>query len=319
MPDIQNRKIDKIESRAFNLGKKLYADQSAKWIKELRKYNSYKNDITISPLIRPIGQLFEKSFFLSFLEGWDSMDRDTKAIESGRIKLQSEYTFFDTMDNTIANLKAKKIIPPDIFKSSNASVKATAFSVQRIERMGALIDIKNSLIESYKTGLDFNEWKDNLDTIFEKRGITPITPHHIENVFRTNIHSIYNFARRQAGDANPFVEGYEYVIVLDSRTTEEICLPLGGLQYRKDDPIWGTIWPPNHYMCRSTTLPITLGYAERNNIEYDNPVNTDSVHPDFKSPPATAKGYESKIKRLENSYQKELKKVDNELKKTIGT
>lgn len=211
MPDIENRKIDKIESRAFRLGKKLYADQVAKWTKELENLKSYQSHVTLSPLIRPIGQLFDKSFLLSFLEGWDSMDRDAKVIESGRIKLQSDFVFFDTMDNTIANLKAKKIIPPDVFKQSNASAKGSSFSIQKVERMEALEDVKESLIESYKSGLDFNEWKENISEIFEKRGITPLKPHHIENVFRTNIHSIYNLARRQAGMGNPIVEGFEYV------------------------------------------------------------------------------------------------------------
>jgi SPP1 gp7 family putative phage head morphogenesis protein len=317
MPDIGNRKVDKLERRSNDLGVELYAEQSVIWTKELKKLKSYEDYANLSPLIKPLRLLYDKTFTLSYLEGYDSMDRDIKAIESGRIKLQSEFEFFNTLDDQIATLKAKKVIPPAVFKAATPEIKATSFSVQKIERTGALIDVKNSLINSINTGLDFEEWRENIDQIFEKRGITPLNPYHVENVFRTNIHSVYNLSRRQAGMASPIVEGFEYVIVFDNRTTEEICIPLGGLRYPKDDSIWANIWPPNHYMCRSTTLPITIGYVRREGVEWSDTGEAigAEVQEDFSKQPATMKGYSAKIGRKEKSNEKEVKKLDVKLEK----
>jgi len=317
MPDIENRKIDQLEERSFDLGVELYAEQSVIWTKELRKLKSYDDYANLSPLIKPLRLLYDKTFTLSYLEGYDSMDRDIKAIESGSIKLQSDFEFFDTLDDQIANLKAKKIIPPAIFKAALPEIKATTFSVQKIERTGALIDVKNSLLDSINSGLDFEEWRENIEEIFEKRGITPLKPYHVETVFRTNVHSIYNLSRRQAGMGSPIVEGFEYVIVRDSRTTEEICIPLGGLRYPKDHSIWSSIWPPNHYSCRSTTLPITIGYARRNGVEWDDTASASGaeVQEDFSKPAVNMKAYSTKIAKKENSNEKEVKRLDSELDK----
>jgi uncharacterized protein with gpF-like domain len=54
-----------------------------------------------------------------------------------------------------------------------------------------------------------------------------------------------------------FVEGLEYSAILDSRTTE-VCKSLNGRQYKKDDSVWNSITPPNHFNCRSVLIPITI-------------------------------------------------------------
>jgi len=36
----------------------------------------------------------------------------------------------------------------------------------------------------------------------------------------------------------------------------DICAGLDGKIYLADDPIWDTIWPPNHFSCRSTVVTV---------------------------------------------------------------
>lgn len=54
---------------------------------------------------------------------------------------------------------------------------------------------------------------------------------------------------------NELITGYRYTAVLDSRTTE-YCRSLDGKVFSVDDPRLATIWPPNHFRCRSTMTAI---------------------------------------------------------------
>jgi len=82
----------------------------------------------------------------------------------------------------------------------------------------------------------------------------------LETIARTTTASIFNQAQLSAymdpglGD---FVEGFEYVAVLDNRVSD-ICESLSGRKYAKNDPIWAQITPPNHFQCRSMLEPILI-------------------------------------------------------------
>jgi SPP1 gp7 family putative phage head morphogenesis protein len=77
----------------------------------------------------------------------------------------------------------------------------------------------------------------------------------VENIVRTNLADALNQGRQAlfgSPELRGFVLAYEYSAILDARTSE-ICEALHG-QIRKD---WGSLTPPNHYMCRSILVPVT--------------------------------------------------------------
>jgi len=82
----------------------------------------------------------------------------------------------------------------------------------------------------------------------------------LETIARTNITTAFNqaqlsvYAEPQLGD---FVAGLEYAATLDSRTTE-FCNAYNGRRFKRNDPVWSTITPPNHFNCRSVMIPITV-------------------------------------------------------------
>ncbi|OQC23315.1 MAG: hypothetical protein BWX71_02101 [Deltaproteobacteria bacterium ADurb.Bin072] len=49
-----------------------------------------------------------------------------------------------------------------------------------------------------------------------------------------------------------FVEAFEYSAILDDRTSE-VCEALDGKILRD----FGSLQPPNHFMCRSLLIPVT--------------------------------------------------------------
>lgn len=81
----------------------------------------------------------------------------------------------------------------------------------------------------------------------------------LETIARTNISTVFNQAQLAVYNdpaLGDFVVAYEYSAVLDSRTTQ-FCRTYDDRIYAKNDPIWGTITPPNHFNCRSVIIPVT--------------------------------------------------------------
>lgn len=81
-------------------------------------------------------------------------------------------------------------------------------------------------------------------------------PVRLENIARTNTSDAMNQARQSlfgGPDMKGFVLSYEYSAILDDRVTE-VCEALNGL-IRKD---WAGRTPPNHFMCRSLLVPVTI-------------------------------------------------------------
>jgi uncharacterized protein with gpF-like domain len=69
---------------------------------------------------------------------------------------------------------------------------------------------------------------------------------------RTSVNDVANAASQQVYKANPKVtQKYQYVATLDSRTSA-ICRTLDGKEFEYGN---GPL-PPQHYNCRSTTIPV---------------------------------------------------------------
>lgn len=75
-----------------------------------------------------------------------------------------------------------------------------------------------------------------------------------EALTRTAVNSIANRAALLTYRENDDVMGqYQYVAAVDDRTTE-ICLELNGQIFDVNDPT--AKMPPQHWNCRSTTVPV---------------------------------------------------------------
>jgi len=81
----------------------------------------------------------------------------------------------------------------------------------------------------------------------------------LETIVRTNLSDSFNQARLaifndpELGD---FVKAFEYSSILDARTTS-FCKQYDGRIFKKSDPVWQQITPPNHFNCRATTISVT--------------------------------------------------------------
>jgi SPP1 gp7 family putative phage head morphogenesis protein len=131
--------------------------------------------------------------------------------------------------------------------------RALGFKVAGITERSALSLIKDELERGIRGEATVSE----LSTILRER--FELNARHAEIVVRTNIQSAYQWGHYQQMTAPLVVEMlpiWAFVVVNDEATSD-ICRPLYGLAYRYDNPIWDSLYPPNHYNCRTTVMAMT--------------------------------------------------------------
>lgn len=315
--------LQTIETRAVTLAISIFRRQVLKWGKEINTLKDYDSFLNLSPVNASFQKLLEKTILLAYLRGWADERREIgrQLKETEDFKETDFLTELDWtkvgFDDALLKLKKKGIISPAAFKAASAEVKAVTFSVQRIERLNALIALKEKLLYFIDTGLSFRDFKKAVPAIFEANGVTPLKPHHLETVFRTNLGSAYNTARFEASTADPNVEMLTYIGVEDHRLTD-ICRPFINQTYRKDDPIWNIIKPLNHHRCRCGIRSVTKGYAKRNGIKPSKKPAQDAlkkIHSDFNQAPGDIKKYRKKVEGTLNGKEKKLTELTEEIKK----
>jgi SPP1 gp7 family putative phage head morphogenesis protein len=150
----------------------------------------------------------------------------------------------------------------------NGEVTSKAFrgvAVDQAERFSQIVrqglltgettpDIAKRLIGS----LQFGEEAKTVRQLVAAGGqATAIADNQIVTLVRTSINQVANTASQQVYEANQDItKKYRYVATLDTRTSS-ICRALDGQQF----PYGKGPTPPQHFNCRSTTVPI-IDYEE---------------------------------------------------------
>lgn len=134
----------------------------------------------------------------------------------------------------------------------------TAFDLERAIKNGVLLGQTNREIAQNIVGNGTDKGPEALSKA--RRDAMAVT--------RTGVQTIANDARISVYDENSdIIKAVQWVSTLDSRTTD-ICMARSGKTWKFPgfEPIGHKIpWdggPPAHWMCRSTTIPITKTFAE---------------------------------------------------------
>jgi len=147
-------------------------------------------------------------------------------------------------------------------------LKNKAFWIAGVTRDAILKDAKGILYTGMKNGSTTTEIIFLLDQFFKKFIGTPgietkegklLTPHHLENIVRTNFSDAYNQGRQdmmEDPDVKDIMAGEMFSAIIDERTTD-ICSALDGQVFIYGDPDIARYTPPLHYNCRSQLIPVT--------------------------------------------------------------
>jgi SPP1 gp7 family putative phage head morphogenesis protein len=312
--------LDPLLTDTTNLAMSIYAHQVPVWLKDIDSLEEWDPDFVLSEMHSDFQALTQKVIFLSWLIGIDDARKLIKEKSKSKSKEFRDSIITENVwetvgfDNALRKLAAKRIVDPATYKAMDAGAKNIAWSIQRIENQSALLAAKIHLKNCIDLGLSLRDFKNQMSGVYEAYGITPLSPHHIDTVFRTNLLSVYNTAQYETYMADENVVYLQYSAVVDDRITN-ICLPFANAIYRKDDPIWNIIRPLNHYKCRCGITPITSWYAQSNNItESEKPSQKDlgGIHKDFNNMPPNVIGFQKKLEQvLENKVKVNLAIIED--------
>lgn len=131
-----------------------------------------------------------------------------------------------------------------------------------------VVDVQNILLQGVGLGTGIDDMVSEIQKAFLpyigdptvlKNG-EPLSRFAIENIIRTESTGAFNRGRliqMRSPEAAPFMQAVEYSAILDTRTTQ-VCRALDGKVFKLNGNALTDLAPPNHYMCRSIIVPITV-------------------------------------------------------------
>ena len=166
-----------------------------------------------------------------------------------------------TYTEALRYAREKRVILPEEFYllDLNARQYATTVSgLASLDQIKTVINLSNKAIESGSTFQEFQK-------VVKESGIE-LSPHHLDNIFRTNIQNAYAhgiWTQQQENKANrPYLK---YSSLTDSRVRPS-HLALNNIVRHIDDSFWYTHYPPNGFQCRCGVDALTEAQAKKQGI-----------------------------------------------------
>lgn len=159
-------------------------------------------------------------------------------------------------DEAIEYFRTRVAMTPDEYDQLIGEARSRAFTISDITSLDVIRDILAELRKAVEEGITMQEFKAGANEILERKGWKGLSSYRLENIFRTNIQSVFSAGRykRQTSPAvlqeRPY---WQYSAVRDQRT-RPTHRALHGKVYPADHPFWDTWYPPNGYQCRCTVI-----------------------------------------------------------------
>ncbi|KKN74310.1 hypothetical protein LCGC14_0392490 [marine sediment metagenome] len=122
-------------------------------------------------------------------------------------------------------------------------------------------EVNQLIADAVEAGLPPVQAAKQVRAALAKAGLDPGNPYRLETIFRTQTLTAYNAARWQMlqdPDVQEILWGFEYVTAGDERV-RPTHVALDGTRLPKNAQEWDSIWPPNGWNCRCTTIEIIRG------------------------------------------------------------
>jgi len=239
--NIVTLRLEQAEKR-YNKFRKQMESDFAEWLKNPIKK---KLDIDFSD--------FEKDYIIMYLCGYLDANPNRK------IEFADEPTNPFEMPFNEA-IKWATALEPKLYEDLETTmslIEQNVFYIKRSTELHATTKVYDSINKALENGSTYKEWlKDIEPHIAIKAGIA-------KNGWYSELVYNQNMINAQAAghydeltDITDYAPYWEYVGVADDRQTD-ICRQLDGKIYRFDDPIWASIYPPNHFNCRSMVVALS--------------------------------------------------------------
>jgi len=167
---------------------------------------------------------------------------------------------------------------------------AAAFTIANTENELLVRSVKGLVDDAIKGDLTRGEFLKAAKEAWGALGVTRANPYHLETTLLTNIHSAANAARwselqRDTEGLRQFYPYLQFVTVGDEAVCD-ICGPLDGQVYSRDDDFWDVYYPPLHHRCRCEVIEVSVLDVETEKIKPDTDYPDVQPAKGFDMPPA---------------------------------
>ena len=160
----------------------------------------------------------------------------------GALGMAAEGQWFICDDNAVRI--SWDLIPEDVLRY----IRYKAVMIAGIEDGRLLDGVKEQILKAVRDGTDYDQFRSEVDRIFDSLGVTPMGNHHLQTVFRTNIFTAYSVGQLEQVRSMPAeFPLWRYNAILDART-RPTHRELNGRIFRVGE---GPV-PPIDYNCRCT-------------------------------------------------------------------
>ena len=179
------------------------------------------------------------------------------------IEFFAEYDLPDILDRALNWFRSKGVIDKLRFIKLAAEERWKSFTVARVGDETILEKIKEKTTEALESGIGIDEFRGDIDKVFDAVGVSRLNPFHLDTVFLTNTFSGYGEGRKQVIDELSEDEFplRQVSTVGDGRESEggrvrDAHADLHEFTAPKDDPIWNWLRTPFSYRCRCMIVPV---------------------------------------------------------------
>jgi SPP1 gp7 family putative phage head morphogenesis protein len=207
------------------------------WSDVTRAADRYGDPLSVQ--YPPIGDLLREAVAAAEM-GWADADADVAAWIARTLRRLRLYAAGDELTGE------EFLVTPDD--------AIAAYAENRVPPLRGVLELNRRRLVNSIVRLAARDGADNRELMrrLERDGFGR-SRWHRENIARTESSHLYNYGRTARYHASPFVTGYRFDAILDSRTTE-VCENLHGHLFEKDGV--GACQPPLHFQCRSNLTPV---------------------------------------------------------------
>jgi len=200
--------------------------------------------------------LMTKVLFYSKLYGKASLKNPTNKAQAQFYNVDDVPLNFDfsmPYDEAAEYFDNLGIIDAEAFYNDLDTYAGSAFTISNINNANTLLGIQAFITDQLGTGkVDPTLLKETIQDFAVRNGDDPLTPNHLNTVVTTNLQTAFAAGRYEQMQDNP----NPYWQYFNSDPQTDICIELSDQVFKKDDPIWDSYYPPNHFNCHSTIVSL---------------------------------------------------------------
>lgn len=205
------------------------------------------------------------SFLDAALDQTARFEEGTELVDE---RILDQYTHdFQAHRAAVRTLAQRDVVSPQKFRKIATAARERAFTVTANITNQARADIRDTLVEQLENGVSPRKFAESVSHL-------PLSPGHVQQVFRNNINTAYSEGVEAILDEPIVGEQFPYrayrAIMDDRVRSEHLLLERLGIQgtniYHKDDPVWRMFRPPWSWNCRCGWRPVSIREAARKGI-----------------------------------------------------